>query len=97
MKNKLIQQFLASEEMTRHRECLSKCDKELYNKFLLARNDFKKELKKQVDKELTYEISEAIDRIIKTFMDCFFELAYSYYDVGNREGLISAAKYLKSK
>lgn len=70
---------------------------ELYQQFIIECQGFKKKLIKLAGKEQSPKISEAIEQMIEAYTDCFFELAYAYFDKGFCEGFISATKAIKSE
>ena len=96
MRDKIIKQLFEKYQKEINKQTISQFT-ELYRQFNIECQGFRKKLKKIAGKEQALEISEAIDNIIEAYTDCFFELAYAYFDKGYFEGFISATKAVKSE
>ena len=92
MKDDNIKKVFERARLAQYKECISESDEVLHQQFEMACMQFKKKLTELSKKKEQTELSEAIDKIIKTYMDCFYDLAYSYYSVGYRRASLYLMK-----
>lgn len=96
MRDKQIKQLLKKFDKEIHKQTISQFT-ELYRRFNEACIGFKKKLEKLAGKERFPKISEEIEQTVQAYTNCFFEIAYAYYDKGYFEGMISGMKAVKSE